>query len=80
MLTFDVYPDFDRHQDKVHINPSAVASVRETECRPAFGGWWQVAVIRLIDGAEHVVCDGSRTAAKRIAEAQDQAQQPAREF
>ena len=70
MLTFELYPDGERRTEPVHINPAAVASVRETEQRPAFGGWWQVAVIRLIDGTEHVVCDGSRTVAKRIAEGQ----------
>jgi hypothetical protein len=30
---------YSRHLDTVHIDPHAVASVRETERRPAFAGW-----------------------------------------
>src|SRR5689334_4625918 len=71
MLTFDLYTadDYDRSRRTVHIDPNAVVSVEETERRPAFGGYHQVAVIMLATGKEYVVEDGARRAARMITEA-----------
>ncbi len=70
----DVSEDtYSRHRETVHVDPHAVASVRETERRPAFAGWWRVAVTRMMDGGEFVVEDGARTAARRIREAKESA-------
>jgi hypothetical protein len=75
MLTFTLYPgdDYDRRTRQVSINPGFVASVEESERRPAFGGWSFVAVIHLHDGKEHVVYDSTRRVARQIAEAQEAA-------
>lgn len=71
MLTFILYTadDYDRSRRQVHIDPAAVISVEETERRPAYGGYHQVAVITLMTGDKHTVEDGSRTVARQIAEA-----------
>lgn len=76
MLTFTVYTadDYERTRRQVHIDPTAVVSVEETERRPAFGGWWQVAIITLSTGDKYIVEDGSRRAAREIAEAKQQAE------
>jgi hypothetical protein len=60
MLTFTLYTadDYDRRTRHVHIDPLAVASVEEAERRPAFGGYWCVAVITLVNGERFVVEDG----------------------
>jgi hypothetical protein len=78
MLTFTLYTadDYDRSRRVVHIDPSAVVSVEETERRLAFGGWYQVAIITLATGDKYVVEDGSRRAAKQIAEAKRLAAMP----
>lgn len=75
MLTFHVYTadDYERTRRTVHIDPTAVVSVEESERRPAYGGWHAVAIITLATGDKHVVEDGSRRAAKRIAEAKREA-------
>ncbi len=75
MLTFTLYTadDYERTRRHVHIDPSAVVSVEEAERRPAFGGWYQVAVITLVTGDKYIVEDGARLVAKRIAEAQQAA-------
>jgi hypothetical protein len=72
MLSFDLYTadDYDRTRRTVHVNAALVASVVETERRPAFGGSSPVAVIRMHDGAEHVVYDGARQVARQVADAQ----------
>lgn len=71
MLTFNLYTadDYDRSRRVVHIDPAAVISVEETERRPAYSGYYQVAIITLVTGDKHTVEDGSRTAARKIAEA-----------
>jgi hypothetical protein len=71
MLTFTLYTadDYGRRSRQVHIDPAAVASVEESERRPAFGGWYQVAIITLTTGDKHIVEDGARRAARQIAEA-----------
>ena len=68
MLRFTLYSEERGELRAVHIDPAEVASVVETERRPAFGGWHQVAVITLRCGTEHVVEDGSRRAAQQIRE------------
>jgi hypothetical protein len=75
MLTFTLYTadDYDRRTRHVHIDPLAVASVEEAERRPAFGGWWQVAVITLVTGGKYTVEDGARQAALLIRVAKEQA-------
>jgi hypothetical protein len=75
MLTFTLYTadDYERRTRHVHIDPLAVASVEEAERRPAFGGYWQVAVIVLANGERFVVEDGARRAAKMIREAKEKA-------
>jgi hypothetical protein len=78
MLTFNLYTadEYDnRTRRVVHIDPAAVISVEETERRPAYGGYWQVAVITMITGDKHIVEDDSRTAARKIAEAKQQIQE-----
>ena len=77
MLTFNLYTadDYDNRTGRqVHIDPAAVVSVEETQRRPAYSGYWQVAVITLVTGNKHTVEDGSRTAARKIAEAKQQAE------
>jgi hypothetical protein len=71
MLTFTLYiaDDYDHSRRVVHIDPCAVIAVEETERRPAFGGYQQVAVITLVTGREYIVEDGARRAAREIAEA-----------
>lgn len=71
MLTFTLYTaeDYERRRREVHIDPAAVVSVEEAERRPAFAGYWQVAVIALATGQTFTVQDGARTAARQIAEA-----------
>jgi hypothetical protein len=76
MLTFTLYTadDYDRGSSRnVHIDPATVVSVEESERRPAFGGYWQVAVITLLTGDKFIVQDGVRKAAKRIDEAKQAA-------
>jgi hypothetical protein len=72
MLTFTLYDEDTRGPSRsVHIDPAAVASVEEDLRRPAFGGWWQVAVITLANGERFVVADGARTAARLVREAKE---------
>jgi hypothetical protein len=81
MLTFNLYTaeDYDNHtRRQVHIDPAAVISVEETERRPAYSGYHQVAVITLVTGDKHIVEDGSRTAARKIAETKQQAESETR--
>lgn len=73
MLTFTLYSEGRASDHAVHINPHEVASIRETEDRPAFGGWWETAVITMNNGEQFRVQDGARTVAKQIAQAQSQA-------
>jgi hypothetical protein len=54
-------------------DPLAVASVEEAERRPAFGGYWQVAVVTMYNGEKFTVEDGARRAAKVIGEAKERA-------
>jgi hypothetical protein len=74
-LTFTLYTadDYDRTTRHVHIDPSAVVAVEDAERRPAFGGYYQVAVITLATRDKYIVEDGARRAAKQIAEAQQAA-------
>jgi hypothetical protein len=76
MLMFTVYTadDYDRTRRVVHIDPCAVVSVEESDRRPAFGGWYHVAVITLATGDKYIVEDGGRHVAKEIAEAKQQAE------
>jgi hypothetical protein len=70
VLTFTLYDEDARGPSRqVHIDPAAVASVAETACRPAFGGWHQVAVISMVNGERFTVEDGARTAARLVREA-----------
>jgi hypothetical protein len=75
VLTFTLYTadDYDRRTRHVHIDPLAVASVEEAERRPAFGGYWQVAVIVMVNGERFVVEDGARRVAKMVREAKEKA-------
>jgi hypothetical protein len=75
MLAFTLYTadDYDRTTRRIHIDPAAVVAVEEAERRPAFGGYYQVAVITLTTGDKYLVQDGARLVAKRIAEAQQAA-------
>ncbi len=77
MLTFSLYTadDYERSRRVVHIDPSAVISVEESERRPAFGGRDSVAIITLATGDKYIVEDGARRAAKAIAEAKTAALQ-----
>jgi hypothetical protein len=70
MLTFTLYTadGHDNRSRQAHIDPAAVISVEEAERRPAYNGYHQVAVITMINGDKHIVEDGSRTAARKIAE------------
>lgn len=70
MLEFTLFDCEERHFHKVHINSSAVASVRETHDRRAFGANQPIAVIRFVDGTECKVYDYNRDVARRIQEAQ----------
>ena len=72
MLTFNLYTadEYARPHRVVHIDPATVASVEESERRPVFGDWYQVAVITLTTGDKYVVGDGSRSAVREVAEAQ----------
>jgi hypothetical protein len=54
-------------------DPLAVASAEVVERRPAFGGWWQVAVVTMMNGEWFVVEDGARRAAKVVREAKEKA-------
>jgi hypothetical protein len=74
-LTFDLYTadDYERNRRVVHIDPTAVIAVEETERRPAFGGYYQVVVITLAKGDKYIVEDGSRRVAAKIAEAKEAA-------
>jgi len=65
MLTFTAFVEGRGPPDKVHVNPAAVASVVETE-RRTLSAWARVAVIRMLDGVEHVVCDEGRTVVRQI--------------
>lgn len=71
MLEFNLFRDdcYSSRIDVVHVNPSAVASVVETERRPMDRGWQSVAVIHLVTGEKHVVYDGARQVAKQIQKA-----------
>jgi hypothetical protein len=71
MLTFTPYTadGYDRPTRHVHIDPLAVASVEEAERRPAFGGYWQVAVVTMMNGERFVVEDGARRPAKVVRDA-----------
>jgi hypothetical protein len=75
MLTFTLYTadDYERTRRVVHIDPVAVVAVEEAERHPAFGDWYQVAIITLATGDKYVVEDGARRAAREIAEAKEQA-------
>ena len=76
MLTFNLYTadDSERAHGVVHLDPIAVIAVEETERRPAFGGWYQVAVNTLATGDKYVVEDEARSAAWEIADAKEQAE------
>ena len=67
MLEFKLWGD-DRDVDgrPVLVDPAFVASVVETERRRAYGGYSPVAVIRMADGAEHVVYDEARSAGRLV--------------
>jgi hypothetical protein len=72
MLTFNLFTadEYTRSHRVVHIDPATVASVEESERHPAFGDWYQVAIITLMTGDKYVVEDGSRSAVREIAETQ----------
>lgn len=53
----------------IDADAAAVVSVEEAERRPAYSGYHQVAIITLATGDKFIVEDGSRTAARQIAEA-----------
>jgi hypothetical protein len=57
----------------VHIDPLAVASVEEAECRPPFGRWHRVAVITMVNGDKLVVADGAWRAAWVIRKVKEKA-------
>jgi hypothetical protein len=69
MLTFTLYTEDRDGPRAVHIDPAAVAGVEETERRPAFGGWHQVALITRTTGRQFTVEDGARKVARQVAEA-----------
>jgi hypothetical protein len=75
LLTFTLYTadDYDRRTRHVHIDQLAVSSVEEAERRPAFGGYWQVAVVTMMNGEKFVVEDGARRAARLVWEAKEKA-------
>lgn len=68
LLRFDLF-DVDRAEAVVHINPEQVASVVEASRRRSYGGYSDVADIRMADGTVYTVTDHRRDAARRIAEA-----------
>lgn len=76
MLTCTLYTadDYERTTRIVHIDPAAVVAVEETERRPAFGGWYQVAIITLATGDKYVAEDGDRRVARHFAEAKQLAE------
>jgi hypothetical protein len=71
VLTFTLYTadDYERSRRVIHIDPTIVVAVEETDRRPAFGGWYHVAVLTLATGDKYVVEDGGRRVAREIAEA-----------
>jgi hypothetical protein len=75
LLTFTLYTagDYDRRTRHVPIDPLVVASVEEAERRPAFVGYWQVAVVVMVNGERFVVEDGARRAARMVREAKERA-------
>lgn len=71
MLSFDLFcNDYNYQERKVSLNPKFIASVLETERRPAEGFYQPVAVITIDSGERYTVYDHDRTASKRIKEAQ----------
>jgi hypothetical protein len=74
-LTFQLYTadDYDRTTGRPTSTRPPSWPSKETERRPAFGGWHQVAVITLATGDKYTVEDGVRQVAKLIAEAQQAA-------
>lgn len=70
MMQFTRFDDNGDPVEQVHVSPSAVASVRETHDREAFGANQPIAVIRFVDGTECKVYDYNRDVARRIQEAQ----------
>lgn len=70
MLQFTRFDDYGDSFEQIHVNPSAVASVRETHDRRAFGANQPIAIIRFVDGTECKVYDYNRDVARRIQEAQ----------
>jgi hypothetical protein len=71
VLTFELWLDDVRDgPEHVHIEPSQVAAVWETQFRRAYGGWQQVAVIHLRNGKEYAVHDSGRHVVTAINAAQ----------
>jgi hypothetical protein len=70
MLEFTLYNE-DDHGDtrRVLIDPADVASVEESERRPAYGASRPVAVVTMANGYSFVVEDDARRAAALIREA-----------
>jgi hypothetical protein len=76
VLTFELYTDAPREpacRIHVHLDPLAVASVREAERRPAVAGPRRVAVLTLSGGQELTVCDPAGTAAAVVRQAREEA-------
>lgn len=68
MFKYTVFSD-DSSDREVYVDPLEVASVVNTEDRRAYGGWSQVAVIHMRNGARHKVYDEARTVGREIADA-----------
>jgi hypothetical protein len=70
MLEFTLYNEDDRGDTRrVQVDPADVASVEESECRPAYGASRRVVVITMANGYSFVVEDDARRATALIREA-----------
>jgi hypothetical protein len=67
MLEFTLYRDArGGNSERIFIEPTAVAMVRETELQPPDAFWQPVAVITTVYGESFIVNDHARDAGARI--------------
>lgn len=67
MLEFTIYRDESRGKtERVFLDPTAIATVRETELRPSEGFWQPVAVITTKSGETFTVYDHNRDAGQKV--------------
>lgn len=73
MLLFNLFKSaLTAEPEQIWIEPAAVASVQQQSARKGYGGWYDIAIITMIHGGQHIVEDPGRTAAISIAAAKEQ--------